>query len=85
MSSNVVPLKRGAEQGKPSLAPILSLTASAMNSVNSVILDRMQSEIPLIPALANPRDLFALVKPVQAAAPTAPAANLLAVAASHPQ
>jgi octaprenyl-diphosphate synthase len=53
MSSNVVPLKRGMEQGKPSLAPILSLTASAMNLVNAVILDRMQSEIPLIPALAG--------------------------------
>jgi len=29
------------------------------------------TQLPLIPALANPRDLFALVKPVQAAAPTA--------------
>ncbi len=32
---------------------MLALTAAGMNSVNSVILDRMQSEIPLIPALAG--------------------------------
>jgi hypothetical protein len=38
---------------EPSLAPILSLTATAMNAVNAIILDRMQSEIPLIPALAG--------------------------------
>jgi len=49
MSAEVVPLPARA----PSLAPILSLTQSAMNSVNAIILDRMQSEIPLIPALAG--------------------------------
>ncbi|MGC1271544.1 MAG: polyprenyl synthetase family protein [Croceibacterium sp.] len=49
MSAEVVPLPRK----EPSLAPILSLTATAMNSVNAIILDRMQSEIPLIPALAG--------------------------------
>ncbi|MDD3799585.1 MAG: polyprenyl synthetase family protein [Novosphingobium sp.] len=49
MSAEVVPLPRK----QPSLAPILSLTATAMNAVNTVILDRMQSEIPLIPALAG--------------------------------
>jgi octaprenyl-diphosphate synthase len=49
MSAEVVPLPRK----DPSLAPILNLTATAMNSVNSTILDRMQSEIPLIPALAG--------------------------------
>lgn len=49
MSAEVIPLKRK----EPSLAPILSLTATAMNAVNAVILDRMQSEIPLIPALAG--------------------------------
>ena len=49
MSAEVVPLPRK----EPSLAPILSLTATAMNAVNAVILDRMQSEIPLIPALAG--------------------------------
>lgn len=32
---------------------MLSLTAAGMNSVNAVILDRMQSEIPLIPRLAG--------------------------------
>ena len=49
MSAEVIPLPLK----EPSLAPILSLTATAMNSVNAVILDRMQSEIPLIPALAG--------------------------------
>ncbi len=38
---------------EPSLAPLLALTAPDMNAVNAVILDRMQSEIPLIPALAG--------------------------------
>lgn len=51
MSANVTPLRTRASQ--PSLTPILAVTASGMNSVNSVILDRMQSEIPLIPALAG--------------------------------
>ena len=32
---------------------MLALTAPGMNAVNAVILDRMQSEIPLIPALAG--------------------------------
>jgi octaprenyl-diphosphate synthase len=51
MTSNVIPLRpRG---GAPSLQPILNLTAVDMNAVNAVILDRMQSEIPLIPALAG--------------------------------
>src|SRR5918993_799233 len=49
MSAEVVPLP----VKEPSLAPILSLTAQAMNAVNAIILDRMQSEIPLIPALAG--------------------------------
>ena len=53
MSADVVPLKRDMGAGRPTLQPILSLTATAMNSVNQVILDRMQSEIPLIPALAG--------------------------------
>ena len=53
MSDNVVPIKRGVNADKPSLTPILSLTATAMNSVNQIILERMQSEIPLIPALAG--------------------------------
>jgi octaprenyl-diphosphate synthase len=53
MSAEVIPLSRTDAAGVPSLDPILALTASAMNSVNAVILDRMQSEIPLIPALAG--------------------------------
>jgi octaprenyl-diphosphate synthase len=53
MSDNVVPIKRPGGAAPPSLSPILSLTATAMNSVNQVILARMQSEIPLIPALAG--------------------------------
>ena len=53
MSAEVVPLPKRTDGKEPSLAPILSLTATAMNSVNAIILDRMQSEIPLIPALAG--------------------------------
>ena len=49
MSAEVVPFPHK----KPSLEPMLSLTASGMNAVNQVILDRMQSEIPLIPRLAG--------------------------------
>ncbi len=37
----------------PSLEPMMSLVAEDMNSVNSVILARMQSRIPLIPELAG--------------------------------
>ena len=37
----------------PSLDPMMALVAADMNEVNSVILDRMQSEIPLIPELAG--------------------------------
>jgi len=49
MSAEVVPLPRK----RATLDPMLSLTAQGMNSVNSVILERMQSEIPLIPRLAG--------------------------------
>ena len=52
MSATILPL-RPAAAAEPSLNPMLSLTAPGMNSVNAVILDRMQSEIPLIPALAG--------------------------------
>ncbi|MBB4152182.1 octaprenyl-diphosphate synthase [Sphingomonas jinjuensis] len=38
---------------QPSLEPMLQLVAGDMNSVNAVILDRMQSQIPLIPELAG--------------------------------
>lgn len=51
MSADVVPLPRKAPE--PSLDPMLALTAQGMNQVNQVILERMQSEIPLIPALAG--------------------------------
>jgi octaprenyl-diphosphate synthase len=53
MSAEVVPLPKRPGGKEPSLAPILNLTATAMNAVNATILDRMQSEIPLIPALAG--------------------------------
>ena len=53
MSDNVVPLHRAEASREPSLSPILGLTANAMNAVNAVILEKMQSEIPLIPALAG--------------------------------
>jgi len=49
MSAEVLPLPTK----EPSLAPILNLSATAMNAVNAIILERMQSEIPLIPALAG--------------------------------
>ena len=49
MSADVVPLPRKA----PTLDPMLALTAAGMNAVNAVILERMQSEIPLIPRLAG--------------------------------
>ena len=51
MSADVIPLRPRA--GEPSLGPLLALTAPGMNAVNAIILDRMQSEIPLIPALAG--------------------------------
>jgi len=38
---------------QPSLDAIIALAANDMNAVNAVILDRMQSDIPLIPALAG--------------------------------
>ncbi|HYZ47699.1 MAG TPA: polyprenyl synthetase family protein [Sphingomonas sp.] len=37
----------------PSLDPMLRLVAHDMNAVNSVILERMQSDVPLIPELAG--------------------------------
>ncbi len=50
MSATVHHLGREPE---PSLEPMMTLVASDMNQVNSVILDRMQSDIPLIPELAG--------------------------------
>lgn len=49
MSATVLPLPLA----EPSLEAMLSLTAQGMNAVNAVILERMQSEIPLIPRLAG--------------------------------
>ena len=51
MTADVVPLPRKAPAA--SIEPMLALTAQGMNAVNQVILDRMQSEVPLIPALAG--------------------------------
>ncbi len=55
MSADIIPLRLRIPEpaDSPSLAPMMALTASGMNSVNSVILERMQSQIPLIPALAG--------------------------------
>lgn len=50
MTATIHTLPRKAE---PSLAPMMALVAEGMNSVNAVILDRMQSRIPLIPTLAG--------------------------------
>ncbi|WP_353227527.1 polyprenyl synthetase family protein [Novosphingobium sp.] len=50
MSATIHPLPR---RGAPSLQPLMALVAEGMNSVNAVILDRMQSRIPLIPTLAG--------------------------------
>jgi len=51
MTAQIIPLSPHRQE--PSLDPILALTASDMNAVNAVILERMQSEIPLIPSLAG--------------------------------
>ncbi|MDP4574846.1 polyprenyl synthetase family protein [Qipengyuania sp. G39] len=51
MTADVVQLPRRQPEG--SIEPMLALTAQGMNQVNQVILDRMQSEVPLIPALAG--------------------------------
>jgi octaprenyl-diphosphate synthase len=51
MTADVIPLR--PRDREPSLAPMMALTAQSMNAVNAVILERMQSEIPLIPALAG--------------------------------
>lgn len=53
MSAEIVPLRQTPPEKAPSLSPLLALTAPGMNAVNAVILDRMQSEIPLIPSLAG--------------------------------
>lgn len=51
MTAEVIALRPRATE--PTLAPMLALTAEGMNAVNAVILEKMQSRIPLIPALAG--------------------------------
>jgi len=46
-------IHRLGQRPEPSLEPMLSLVAHDLNLVNAVILDRMQSDIPLIPELAG--------------------------------
>ena len=48
--ATVIPLRRTST---PSLDPMIQLVAADMNQVNSVILERMQSDVPLIPELAG--------------------------------
>ena len=42
-----------SEKRAPSLDPMIALTATDMNAVNAVILERMQSKVALIPELAG--------------------------------
>lgn len=51
MTATIIPLRPGAPA--PSLDPLLALVSPGLNAVNAVILDRMQSDIPLIPELAG--------------------------------
>ena len=50
MTATIHPL---ATTSSPTLGPLLALVANDMNAVNSVILDRMQSKVALIPELAG--------------------------------
>jgi octaprenyl-diphosphate synthase len=50
VTATIVPLRSSTGA---SLQPLISLTASDMNGVNAVILDRMQSKVTLIPELAG--------------------------------
>ncbi len=52
MTATVTSITQNAGHA-PSLDPIMALVAGDMAQVNQVILDRMQSEIPLIPTLAG--------------------------------
>ncbi|ABC62825.1 polyprenyl synthetase family protein [Erythrobacter litoralis] len=53
MTADIIPIRSNGDDAPPTIEPMLQLTASGMNAVNTVILDRMQSEIPLIPRLAG--------------------------------
>ena len=46
-------IHRLSKTESPSLDPMIALVAGGMNQVNAVILDRMQSQIPLIPELSG--------------------------------
>ncbi len=48
--SRILPFRAADE---PSLQPLVALVSADMNGVNSVILERMQSKVPLIPELAG--------------------------------
>ncbi len=50
MASSIYPF---ASDRDPSLDPLMALIAADMNGVNSVILERMQSKVALIPELAG--------------------------------
>ena len=50
MSATILPIRR---EKAPSLDPMVTLVAADLNQVNSVILARMQSDVPLIPELAG--------------------------------
>ena len=50
VTATVLPLRPAAT---PSLEPLMELVADDMNGVNAVILERMQSKVPLIPELAG--------------------------------
>ncbi len=50
MTATVHPL---GDKRPPSLDPLVALVAADMNAVNTVILDRMQSKVALIPELAG--------------------------------
>ena len=38
---------------EPSINPLIELTQHAMSEVNNIILERLQSDVPLIPQLAG--------------------------------
>ena len=50
MTADIIPL---VPNRTPSLEPMMQLVAADLNHVNSVILERMQSEVALIPELAG--------------------------------
>ena len=53
MAATLHRLRPTPPAGAASLDPMMALVAADMNAVNAVILDRMRSDIPLIPELAG--------------------------------